>query len=61
VRQSNGPALYLLLVSRDGKSVNKQVLNLVAEPIEISGDVERRGNLLILRAEPTTYRRVKGF
>jgi hypothetical protein len=61
VRQSNGPALYLLLVSRDGKPVNKQVLNLVAEPVEISGDVERRGNLLILRAEPTTYRRVKGF
>jgi len=42
VRQSNGPALYLLLVSRDGKPVNKQVLNLVAEPLEITGEVERQ-------------------
>jgi len=58
VRQSDGPPLYLLLVSRDGKPVNKQVLNLVAEPVEISGDVERQGELLILRADPTTYRRV---
>jgi hypothetical protein len=61
VRQSNSPALYLLLVSREGKPVNKQVLNLVAEPVEISGDVEGRGNLLILRADPATYRRVTGY
>ncbi len=58
VRQTNGPALYFLLVSRDGKPVNQQVLNLVAEPVEISGEVERQGDLLILRADPTTYRRV---
>lgn len=58
VRQTNGPALYLLLVSRDGKPVNKQVLNLVAEPVEITGEVERQGELLVLRADPATYRRV---
>ena len=60
VRQSNGPALYLLLVSRDGKPVNKQVLNLVAEPVEITGEVQRQGDLLILRADPAAYRRLKG-
>jgi len=59
VRQSNGPALYLRLVSRDGKPVNKHVLSLVAEPVEITGEVERQGELLILRADPATYRRVK--
>jgi hypothetical protein len=58
VRQTNGPALYFLLVSRDGKPVNKQVLNLVAEPVEITGEVERQGELLILRADLATYRRV---
>jgi hypothetical protein len=58
VRQSDGPPLYLLLVSRDGKPVNKQVLNLVAEPVEITGEVERQGELLILRADPATYQRV---
>lgn len=59
VRQKNGPAVYLLLVSADGKPVNQQVLDLVAEPVEISGDVQRQGEVLILRADPTTYRRVK--
>ena len=42
----------------DGEPVNKQVLNLVAEPVEITGEVERQGELLILRADPATYRRV---
>jgi hypothetical protein len=58
VRQKNGPAIYLLLVSAEGKPVNKQVLDLVAEPVEITGEVERQGDLLILRADPATYRRL---
>ena len=59
VRQKDGPAIYLLLVSADGKPVNKQVLNLVAEPVEITGQVERQGELSILRADPATYKRFK--
>jgi hypothetical protein len=59
VRQKDGPAIYLLLVSADGKPVNQQVLDLVAEPVEISGEVERQGDMLILRADPATYRRVQ--
>lgn len=59
VRQKEGPASYFLLVSTDGKPVNKQVLDLVAEPVEITGEVERQGELLILRADPATYRRAK--
>ncbi|MFO1475319.1 MAG: hypothetical protein U1F98_01550 [Verrucomicrobiota bacterium] len=58
VRQKKGPATYFLLVSADGKPVNKQVLDWVAEPLEITGDIERRGDLLILRADPETYRRL---
>src|SRR6266404_2995987 len=59
VRQKDGPAVYLLLVSADGKPVNKQVLDMVAEPLEITGEVERQGELLILRADPVTYRKLK--
>jgi len=59
VRQKNGTALYFLLVSADGKPVNQQVLELVAEPVQITGNVERQGDWLILRADPITYRRVK--
>ena len=57
VRQKDGPAIYLLLVSADGKPVNKQVLDMVAEPVEITGEVERQGELMILRADPATYLR----
>jgi hypothetical protein len=58
VRQKDGPAIYLLLVSVDGKPVNKQVLDMVAEPVQITGEVERQGDLLILLADPATYRRI---
>ncbi len=60
VHQSNGTALYYLLVSREGKPVNKEVLDKVAEPVQITGEVVRQGDLLILRADPAGYRRVKG-
>src|SRR5258705_9622370 len=59
VRQKDGPAIYLLLVSADGNPVNKQVLDVVAESVEITGDVERQGDLLILRADPASYRRLR--
>jgi hypothetical protein len=58
VRQTNGSAVYYLLVSSEGQPVNKQVLDLVAEPIEVTGEVVRQGELLVLRADPTTYRRL---
>jgi hypothetical protein len=59
VRQTDGPAIYLLLVSADGKPVNKQVLDMVAEPLEITGEVERLGDLLVLKADPESYRRIR--
>ena len=58
VRQKDGSAIYVLLVSADGQPVNKQVLDMVAEPVQITGPVEQQGGLLILRADPSTYRRV---
>jgi len=59
VRQKNGPPIYLLLVSTEGKPVNQRVLDLVAEPVQITGAVERQGDLLILRADPAKYQRVR--
>ncbi len=58
VRRETGPPLYFLLVSSNGRPVNKQVLDMVAVPVEITGEVLRQGELSILRADPTTYRRV---
>ena len=59
VQPASGPTLYFLLVSAEGKPVNQQVLDLVAEPVEITGEVQRQGDLLILRADPATYKRVR--
>jgi hypothetical protein len=58
VRQKDGPPIYLLLVSADGGPVNQQVLDMVAEPVQITGEIERQGDLLILRADPATYRKL---
>lgn len=58
VREESGTALYLLLVDLDGSAVNERVLDYVAEPIEISGEVLRTGEQLVLRADPAGYRRL---
>jgi hypothetical protein len=59
VRQETGPPIYFLLVSSDGRPVNKQVLDMVAEPVQITGEVVRQGQLSILRADPSTYERIQ--
>jgi len=51
-------ARYLLLVDEDGSSVNDRVLDLIAEPIEVTGEVVAHGEQLVLRADPATYRRL---
>ena len=50
---------YFLLVSDDGSTVNSRVLNMVAEPVSITGRVLRRGDLLLLMADPATYRGIE--
>lgn len=58
VRRDSGPPLNLLLVSTGDQPVNAAVLDFVAEPIEISGEVVRYGELLALRIDPSTIRRL---
>lgn len=55
VRDTGGQAHYFLLVSRRGGQVNQDVLNLVAEPLRIPGEVIQYDNLLILKADPESY------
>jgi nitrite reductase/ring-hydroxylating ferredoxin subunit/DMSO/TMAO reductase YedYZ heme-binding membrane subunit len=59
VRGLHGGASYFLLVSAAGEPVNQQVLDLVAEPVEITGEVQRSGDNLVLRADPVSYRRLE--
>ncbi len=55
VRQSNR-VWYFLLLSAEGESVNQFVLDLVARPIEIHGQVWQEDDLLMLHADPAKYR-----
>ena len=59
VRDEAGREEAYLLVSSDGRPVNADVADLVAEPLEIRGSVRRDGDQFILRADPRTYRRLE--
>jgi hypothetical protein len=56
VRNGDGEATVLLLQGSDGRQINQEVLDRVAEPLQIGGQVIRSGDTLILRAEPSTFR-----
>jgi len=59
LRDENGPAAYLLLVGADGRAMHGEILDYVAEPLEIEGEVVRRGELWVLQAEPSSFRRLR--
>ncbi|MCP3919662.1 MAG: hypothetical protein GY711_29365 [bacterium] len=58
VRDHQGHAKYLLLASEAGGTVNDAVLDRIAEPLEITGRVERMDDLFVLYADPVTYVRL---
>jgi sulfoxide reductase heme-binding subunit YedZ len=55
---ANGEVRRLLLVDTDGKAVNDRVLELVGDPVEITGEVTRIDDILLLKADPSTIRRI---
>lgn len=58
VREGDGSQRLLLLVGPAGEPVNVALLPYVAEPVAIEGRAERRGDLLVLYADPAAIRRV---
>ena len=58
VENEAGELRRLLLVDVDGATVNDRVLELVGEPVEITGDVEQVDDWLVMRAAPAGYRRL---
>ena len=55
-RNAQDQELDLLLVDEKGDAVNDRVLDRVALPLEIRGEVLKLNDLLLLRADPSTYR-----
>lgn len=52
VRDRSGQERQFLLVGRDGRQLGAELLDVVAEPVEVTGEVVLRGDLWILRTEP---------
>ena len=58
VRDKEGHAVYVLLTDENGAPVNTFVLDLVAEPVEVSGEVFQRENLIFMQAPLENFKRV---
>jgi nitrite reductase/ring-hydroxylating ferredoxin subunit/DMSO/TMAO reductase YedYZ heme-binding membrane subunit len=57
VRDLAGREAYVFLVGADGRPVNRDVLPLVAQPVEVSGMLRALGDRLFLYADPRAIRR----
>jgi len=53
-----GRRALLLLVGRDGRSLGREVLPWVGEPVGVTGRVVRHDDLLVLYADPSDLRRL---
>ncbi|MEP7272334.1 MAG: hypothetical protein ABI882_12590 [Acidobacteriota bacterium] len=56
VENANGERSALWLTTVEGVAVGREILDLVAKPVEITGEVTREADQLYLRADPRTYR-----
>jgi hypothetical protein len=52
VRRDDGRHEHVLLADPDGRALNQHILDRVAQPVSVSGELFRRGSDLILRAAP---------
>lgn len=50
-----GRRTLLLLVGRDGRALNNEVLNLVATPLRVTGEIKRKGSSRYLYSEPAEF------
>ena len=50
IRDRNGDIVYLLLVDENGDAFGDRILNFVGEPVEVQGEVEKYGDLFVLKA-----------
>ena len=58
-RDAAGVLKVMLLTGADARTLNADVLDFVAEPLKITGTLVRRGDTLVLRAEPRDFLRVE--
>jgi len=52
MRNKEGDANYFLLVGKDGEAINKEILDLVALPLTVEGELEMVDDWFVLKADP---------
>lgn len=50
---------FLMMANEDGNAVTEEILQHTATYVEIEGDIERRGNLLVFKISPETIKVIK--
>lgn len=55
---AEGRTAHYLLASPENRSVSREVLPFVAEPVEVAGRLERIADLLVLRIDPDAIERL---
>ena len=58
LRDAEGRTRHLLLVGADGRALNREILDLVADNVEVRGRVTRLDRLFVLWTEPDRIRRL---
>lgn len=59
IHDEEGRPSMLLLVGRDGRPLNKEVLEIVGTPLRATGEVMRKGDSRFLYAEPDEFQRLR--
>lgn len=57
-RDAGGRASYYLLVGTDGAGLAPDALDRIGEPVEITGELSRLGDLMMLAINPASVRRI---
>ncbi len=57
-RDAAGAATYYLLLNPEGAPLDKEAYEFIADPVEVSGELESAGGLLRLRVGPADIRRL---
>ncbi|HKQ48952.1 MAG TPA: hypothetical protein VJZ71_12850 [Phycisphaerae bacterium] len=55
--RSHEPAKLYLLADPRGRAVDERILPYVADDVEITGEIEERGDLTVFKIDPATIRR----
>lgn len=56
VENAVGDVMYFFMVDRKGEAINQKILDIVAAPVEVTGEVVQYGDLFILQADREEYR-----